>query len=1498
MRINFDGQAITGVTTSVLTNDQNAIPTTNLVKTALDLKTNTSDFNILTGNVQTISSETQTNTSNLSTLSGQVQTISSNLNIVSGNVNTLSASVVTINSNLNILSGNVQTISGQVQTISSNLNIVSGKTDTNASNLNILSGNVNTLSSQTQTLNNNFNSHTGNTSNPHNTTASQVGTYTSVQIDTNFIHKSGDTMTGGLSGTSISATTFYGDGSHLTGIGDLDNNYLDLSGGTINGNLTVTGNTTSNTLSATSISATTFYGDGSHLTGIGDLDNNYLDLSGGTISGNLSVTGNTISNTLSATSISATTFYGDGSHLSVINSITPSSAITHNLTSGLQGGQSNQYYHLTNSEYGYVSGTGVSTIVSNVNTLSGQVQTISSNLNIISGKTDTNTLNLGSLSSQTQTLNTNFNSHTGNTNNPHQTTASQLGVYTSGQTDSNFVHKSGDTMTGPLNNPNINTTTLSAITQGTGINLNSTLFQNGNILIDSTGKDVNTNYSKISWINDFAGMSLDFDAVNYIRNSNGDSVVIGSYHPLVLTGAKGFSNFGVNGFGNPSISTCVYIPNINSGSNSILRINSDPSLTQTGNLLELQRANVNQFTVDPTGNTYIGTATIDPSAVLQVDSTTKGFLPPRMTTTQRNLISTPVDGLIIYNTTTLQHEFRKNSSWIAIDSDFLRLSGGTINGNLIVTGNTISNSLSAITVSASTIENLNYIDLISGSTIPNNVGGRVFYNYTGDSLSYYPNTNPNIEVKVGQQLYTKVFNASGVLIPKGSALKIQTSVPGQINVTLAIASGFTNNEVIGVASQDIQINGYGLALNHGILSGLTLNTFNVGDILYLSDTVAGAYTATPLNLSYTSRISKIGYVIQTGTTSGQIYIKISNEDNITSLTQLETNTLAGNVISTGVYEFTGITKVSNTTFNVAPVKGWIVNNTYGNSTRPIVNNIVYSGQTGLTTPYLNSASVTYIILTSGGTISMQTTLPTPIQRRQNILLGKVAHPDRTTILTVNNTVDYDVSPMSALRDMFTPLKLINDGITLSPNGINLNFNISAGNLWGMGINWNNNQLNPNEVMLSGATPTSFLYRTQTGGTTSAVTTITPGVYDVGGVITNISAGGDAGGNRSTNQRIYLYATGIVNVQYGQTIYSSLANAIAGQQTETFVKAPNIADSGILIGILAVRRTTTDLSNTAFAVFTPASIFGESVGGVNGISTTTLQQAYDNSVTPEIVINSTLDGLSIKNGTGNADNITHIIEGLNTSGSITSFISADGSSVFNSVSANTITGTTIYGDGSNLTNISHNNTINKQGGISNQYYHLSQNEYSGVSGTSISTIISNISTVSGTVNTLNTNFNSHTGNTSNPHNTTASQVGAYTTTQSDSNFIHKSGDTMTGGLSGTTFYGNGSGLTNVVATTRVFTVSTSAYTVNSNYDVLGIDTTTYSPTLTLPFASGGTLNFLIKDIACNSSKNNITINRSGSDTIIDIATGQTSTVLGIDGGSIRFVSNGVNQWWVL
>lgn len=57
------------------------------------------------------------------------------------------------------------------------------------------------------------------------------------------------------------------------------------------------------------------------------------------------------------------------------------------------------------------------------------------------------------------------------------------------------------------------------------------------------------------------------------------------------------------------------------------------------------------------------TSATDPSAILEISSTTQGFLGPRMTTAQRDSIVTPATGLQVFNTTTNQYEYYNGSTW-------------------------------------------------------------------------------------------------------------------------------------------------------------------------------------------------------------------------------------------------------------------------------------------------------------------------------------------------------------------------------------------------------------------------------------------------------------------------------------------------------------------------------------------------------------------------------------------------------------------------------------------------------------------------------------------------------------------------------------------------------------------------------------------------------------------------------------------------------------------
>jgi hypothetical protein len=84
----------------------------------------------------------------------------------------------------------------------------------------------------------------------------------------------------------------------------------------------------------------------------------------------------------------------------------------------------------------------------------------------------------------------------------------------------------------------------------------------------------------------------------------------------------------------------------------------------TGNTLSIGDAGASTpvFNINTSGNIGVGTTAPNASAILDVTSTTKGFLPPRMTTTQKNAI-TAVAGLVVYDSTTNKLCCYNGSTW-------------------------------------------------------------------------------------------------------------------------------------------------------------------------------------------------------------------------------------------------------------------------------------------------------------------------------------------------------------------------------------------------------------------------------------------------------------------------------------------------------------------------------------------------------------------------------------------------------------------------------------------------------------------------------------------------------------------------------------------------------------------------------------------------------------------------------------------------------------------
>jgi len=115
-------------------------------------------------------------------------------------------------------------------------------------------------------------------------------------------------------------------------------------------------------------------------------------------------------------------------------------------------------------------------------------------------------------------------------------------------------------------------------------------------------------------------------------------------------------------------------------------------------------------------------APADASAALDVNSTTAGFLPPRMTTAQRDAIASPATGLMIFNNTDNCIQFYNGSAWSAclgaaltneLDCSSIIVGTTPVVGQALTGTNTITidvvvNVLSTYTISTNTLNGYSY----------------------------------------------------------------------------------------------------------------------------------------------------------------------------------------------------------------------------------------------------------------------------------------------------------------------------------------------------------------------------------------------------------------------------------------------------------------------------------------------------------------------------------------------------------------------------------------------------------------------------------------------------------------------------------------------------------------------------------------------------------------------------------------------------------------------
>lgn len=211
-----------------------------------------------------------------------------------------------------------------------------------------------------------------------------------------------------------------------------------------------------------------------------------------------------------------------------------------------------------------------------------------------------------------------------------------------------------------------------------------------------------------------------------------------------------------------------------------------------------------QVAVKPAGS---GT-TADPSAMLDVQSTNKGALLPRMTATQRLAIANPATGLMVYDTDSSAFMLKNAGGWVKLQSTSDVLWKRSGNKTYID-----SNSSVGVNVTSNIIGNYN-ASLVVASGI-NKSGITVESSNQTDARAI--NANSYATDGIGVSAFSRGLRGTGVIGQADSTYGVGVVGYGNKASSIGVAGHSTN----GVAGDFNSENGVGIQVNRFVLDSNT-----------------------------------------------------------------------------------------------------------------------------------------------------------------------------------------------------------------------------------------------------------------------------------------------------------------------------------------------------------------------------------------------------------------------------------------------------------------------------------------------------------------------------------------------------------------------------------------------------------------------------------------------------------------------------------------------------
>lgn len=235
-----------------------------------------------------------------------------------------------------------------------------------------------------------------------------------------------------------------------------------------------------------------------------------------------------------------------------------------------------------------------------------------------------------------------------------------------------------------------------------------------------------------------------------------------------------------------------------------------------------------QNTFPGSGSAGIGTTTPHTSAMLDIVSTSKGVLVPRMTKAQRNAIATPATSLLIYQTNSSPgFYFYNGAAWTPISAagankSLSNLTSTAISQDLTPATDNLNNLGSAsLKWKDVNLYNLKFADASVQSTASPWLNSGSDYYYTGGNVGIGTSTPAALFEVAGNDILV-----NGITIGRGSGGDVNSTAIGR-TALYSNTTGYVNTAV-GVEALYFNTTGYAnVALGAGALYSNTLGGENV-----------------------------------------------------------------------------------------------------------------------------------------------------------------------------------------------------------------------------------------------------------------------------------------------------------------------------------------------------------------------------------------------------------------------------------------------------------------------------------------------------------------------------------------------------------------------------------------------------------------------------------------------------------------------------------------------